>query len=381
MVSAHHSCAIDNINNLLCWGGNAYGQLGDGTNKSKHLPTTIPLGNDGTFATQISLGSLHSCAIDNLNNLLCWGANFYGQVGGGSSNTTERYTNIPTVISLGDDGYATQISLGGHHSCAIDSNNNLKCWGDNFYGQLGDGTIENKNIPTTVPLNIGGMVLTQISLGFSHSCVLDNFSNLRCWGWNYVGQLGDAKKKADQLFEITKGEYRTTPTLISLGDDGYATQISLGGSQSCAIDNKSKIKCWGNRSFSRGYRKKPTRVDLKRGIPTYAKVSIGILVPVAVILLAIGFYMHMGRRKKRQQGQQQSIIQEVPGDGKPTFTVSNDIEQNSSPPIPGYANDSQLPEKAGVAQLQGLITEPEISVAPISVAPTLPYPKHDESEQ
>eukprot|EP00551_Chaetoceros_affinis_P006769 CAMPEP_0203676422 /NCGR_PEP_ID=MMETSP0090-20130426/24478_1 /ASSEMBLY_ACC=CAM_ASM_001088 /TAXON_ID=426623 /ORGANISM="Chaetoceros affinis, Strain CCMP159" /LENGTH=443 /DNA_ID=CAMNT_0050542961 /DNA_START=40 /DNA_END=1371 /DNA_ORIENTATION=+ len=239
-----HSCAIDNLNKLLCWGANRAGQLGDGTNENKNVPTVISLGHDSTYATQIALGGSHSCSIDSLGNLLCWGSNAYGQLGDGTGHSK----NIPTIIPLGGDAtyidtYPTQIALGNMHSCAIDNLNSLLCWGDNWYGQLGDGTYDERKVPTVISLgdNADATFATKIALGADHSCTINNKNSLKCWGDNMAGQLGDG----------TYDENRNTPTTIYLGDDDttYATHIALGNIHSCAIDNLNELQCWGNNFF------------------------------------------------------------------------------------------------------------------------------------
>jgi len=272
VLGGHHSCAIDNKNNLKCWGDNHYGQVGNGRWNKKRLPTLIPLSNSAAYPTQIALGGMHSCAIDNLKNLNCWGRNDYGQLGNGAN---VRRIMTPIVISLGnDDTYATQIALGKDHSCTIDNLNNLLCWGQNWYGQLGDGTRESKNTPAIILLgnNADATYATQIALGAGHTCAIDNLNNLKCWGSNSHGQLGDGTR-----------ETKAVPTIISLGDDtAYATQIALGSSNSCAIDDSNNLKCWGSNylgqlgdgTYDEG-KATPTIVSLGNGTSSTIQVAQG----------------------------------------------------------------------------------------------------------
>ena len=237
-LGGYHACAIDNLNNLKCWGSNYHGQIGDGTTVDKSTPTLISLhAEDAIYVTQIELGGAHSCAIDNLNGLRCWGENFYGQLGDGTYRNKKSATNI---ISLGDDetSYATHIALGRRHTCAINNFNSLLCWGGNLFGQLGDGTLVDKIVPTTISIDDNETnYATQIALGQFHTCAIDNFNNLKCWGQNFFGQIGDG----------TNLNMRVMPTTISLGDDEatYPTKIALGGDHTCAIDNLNNLKCWG----------------------------------------------------------------------------------------------------------------------------------------
>ncbi len=244
-LGGFHTCIIDNIDNLKCWGYNIDGQVGDGTDgyyeQDKVTPTLISLCN-ATYATQIALGGYHTCVIDSLDNIQCWGLNDNGQLGDG----TYENKNTPTLISLGGDDdhddrdatYPTKLFLGAHHSCIIDNLNNLKCWGLNSDGQLGDGTLDNKNMPTTISLGGGDKRFpAQLALGGFHSCSIDDLNNLKCWGSNVEGQLGDGSNDNKHL-----------PTTISLGEDDttYPIQIVLGFVHTCVVDNFNDIMCWGS---------------------------------------------------------------------------------------------------------------------------------------
>ena len=104
------------------WGANSYGQLGDGTKTNRNIPTPIDLGSD-IHATQIELGSYHTCAITNENKVMCWGRNNLGQLGDGT--WTDRST--PTAIDLGLNVLAQQISLGSAKSQASSCRGMLQC--------------------------------------------------------------------------------------------------------------------------------------------------------------------------------------------------------------------------------------------------------------
>mmetsp|Transcript_19398 Transcript_19398/g.29046 ORF Transcript_19398/g.29046 Transcript_19398/m.29046 type:complete len:503 (-) Transcript_19398:80-1588(-) len=358
-VGREHSCVIDNSNFIRCWGSNKYGQLGDGKrNDLSFSPWDTIDGIDA--ATQISLGRDHSCAIDILNNLKCWGGNFFGQLGDG----TRTHRSTPTSISLGDyTTYATRIALGGDHSCAIDNHNNLKCWGNGYYGYYSPSGIYFDYIftPTTIPLYQNkNENAAQIALGREHSCAITlDSSDTNCWGSNLYGQLGDGGFSDKINFPKSK---------IVLGDISlYITQISLGGEHSCTIDAVNQIRCWGDNAAGQlgdgSYQNKnsPTIVILnKGGLPIYAKVLIGVLVPVAAILASIAcvFILY---RKKKQQGQQLPTQEEVVEDGKPTFPV---------------VDDSESLEKVDVAQPQMETEEQEISVVPVV---PVPVTKDDDS--
>ena len=238
VLGYNHACIIDNNNNLKCWGTNQFGQLGDGTNTNRNTPTTISLGSDLSFATKIMLGYGHTCSIDSLDNLKCWGWNHKGQLGDGTN--TQQTT--PTTISLGMGSvYATEVAIGYDYTCIIDSLHRVNCWGGNEYGQLGDGTTSSRLTPTLIPLglDIDNPSATKISAGDYHTCAVDTLDNLKCWGRNHKGQLGDGTDTQ-----------RNKPIIISLGmGNPSPNKIALGGSHTCAIDNSDKLKCWGWNRF------------------------------------------------------------------------------------------------------------------------------------
>ena len=266
-LGRYHSCATDMSNDLFCWGWNYYGQLGDDTTDDKNTPTSISLGSESTSKVKELSGGVHTCAIDSLNKLFCWGYNNKGQLG--DASTIDRHT--PTEIDLGiASSHAVQVSLGGYHSCAIDSLNNLLCWGRNDEGQVGDATNVNKNSPVLIAPGTASSYVIEISLGYVHTCAIFNNGDLKCWGSNYFGQLGNGGN--DNL---------NIPTLISLGANVTPTQIELGLYHTCAVDNLSVLRCWGHNNNgqlgdgSNTNRNTPTPVSLPSNAATIIQLSLG----------------------------------------------------------------------------------------------------------
>ena len=180
-----HTCAILNDDSLVCWGGNGNSQLGDGSNTKRNTPVSVDLG-DGMTAVAVSAGETHTCAILNDDSLKCWGDNTSGRLGDGS--TTSRLT--PVSVDLGDGVTAKALSAGGTHTCAILNDDSLVCWGFNFFGQLGDGSTTDRNTP--VEVNLGdGVSAKAVGAGSHHTCAILNDDSLVCWGANGSGQLGD----------------------------------------------------------------------------------------------------------------------------------------------------------------------------------------------
>ena len=222
------ACGIRaNDSQVLCWGHNADGQLGDGTTTDRHNPTPI---ND-TSAYSAVAGAYHACAIrQNDSHVLCWGDNTFGQLGDGT--TTDRHSPTP----INDTSAYSAIVLAGHHTCAIRQNDShMLCWGANSYGQLGDGTTTQRTNPT--PINDTSAYLAA-SAGIDHTCAIrQNDSQVLCWGGNYYGSLGDGT--------ITD---RFTPTPIN--STAAYSSVSASDMHTCAIrQNDSRVLCWGDNQF------------------------------------------------------------------------------------------------------------------------------------
>jgi alpha-tubulin suppressor-like RCC1 family protein len=140
----------------------------------------VPLDNVST----LSAGSGHSCGALGRGGVRCWGNNFLGQLGDGTR--TDRL--LPVSVSELPQRVVA-LANGEVHSCAILQGGAVRCWGMNFYGQLGDGTDELGLMPVT-PIGLGSGV-QQIGGGENHTCALTAAGGVKCWGANYSGQLGD----------------------------------------------------------------------------------------------------------------------------------------------------------------------------------------------
>lgn len=192
-VGNSHSCGITvaNVNTdpiLKCWGDNSKGQLGDGPPIATPKSAT-PLAIDpGIIYSQVALGAYHTCAITYAGVLKCWGDNSSGQLGYGPPTATLQ-SNTPLTI----DSPITylKVAAGPRHTCAITSAGALKCWGNNSSGQLGyvsPSGITQSNTPTDVD---PGILYKDISTGSGHTCGVVTLDNkLKCWGHDFYGQLG-----------------------------------------------------------------------------------------------------------------------------------------------------------------------------------------------
>ena len=243
-VGATHSCAVLDNGTLVCWGENSSGQLGDGTSNVRSIPTEITLG-DGRTATSVSAGVLHTCAILDNGALNCWGENRQG--GLGINSTTNQ--NSPTGVTLPDNKTALAVGTGSRHTCAILSDDSLVCWGRNENGQLGVGTSSNEVcsisgtdydcIKTPVEVNLGtDRSAKEISLGTEHTCALLDNGSVKCWGQNTFGKLGDGSTTN-----------RNTPVAVTLPTGRSAQSIHVKANNSCAVLDDNSIWCWGANHF------------------------------------------------------------------------------------------------------------------------------------
>lgn len=223
-TGAAHTCAVAN-GGARCWGYNYFGQVGNGTDTDRDLPT--PVSGLGSGVTSIVAGSLHSCALTSAGGVRCWGQNGFGQLGDGTD--TNRLT--PVNVS-GLSGGVQAIAAGGRHTCALTTTGGVKCWGDNEDGQLGDGTMTGRLTPVDV-VGLGSGVQA-ISAGGSHTCALLSGGAIRCWGNNDEGQLGDGTT-------IT----RLTPVVVS-GFTSGGHLVSAGEEHTCAVTSGGAVRCWGD---------------------------------------------------------------------------------------------------------------------------------------
>jgi len=233
----HHSCAIVSGGGALCWGSNESGQNGNGLTgyKNKQLvPTQVSGLTSGV--TAIAPGAMHTCAIVPGGAVKCWGSSYFGQIGTGSVETIADFA--PTQVS-GLTGGVTAISARWDHTCAIVSGGAVKCWGDNEFGQIGDGSSGSGN-KKPVPTQVSGLTsgVTAIAAGQSHTCAIVSGGAVQCWGDNYAGQIGDG----------SHGGTKPQPTQVS-GLTSGVTAIAAGHTRNCAIVSGGGVKCWGHESY------------------------------------------------------------------------------------------------------------------------------------
>ena len=229
-----HTCAVLVGGDLKCWGNNYHGVLGDGTSGTgnRTTPLRVNLG-DGVKAAAVTAGDDHVCALLTSGSVMCWGGNDFGQVGDGTSGTNRT---SPVAVNLGVDEHnnpvtATAVVAGNNHTCAITSVG-LACWGSGGSGQLGDGNTGNHYAPVAV--NVGSEIsAVQLSLGFNSTCAVLSDSSLKCWGSNNSGQLG-----------IGSTTNQSSPVAVDLG--GNVRRVRISYLHSCGVLEDNTVKCWGS---------------------------------------------------------------------------------------------------------------------------------------
>jgi alpha-tubulin suppressor-like RCC1 family protein len=221
-----HTCAVTDQGAVKCWGFNHYGQLGDGSTTSRGVPVPIQ-GPMGAGVREVAAGWGHTCIVTEEKNVQCWGNNEYGQLGYGPIEDY-RFTRMDVA---GLDLIAERISADGGQSCVLTIYGGIRCWGNNRYGQLGDGSTEVRSTPVTVTGLAQGM--RSVAAGWNHTCAITVNGGLLCWGWNYFGQLGDGTKAS-----------RATPAGVYGLAEGVMA-LSLGWAHTCAVTDLGSVMCWG----------------------------------------------------------------------------------------------------------------------------------------
>lgn len=179
-AAREHTCAIAG-GEAWCWGGNTLGQLGDGTTTQRSTPVRV-VGLAGT-PVEIALRGSHTCARLGDGRVQCWGGNEYGQLGNGTS--TSAPTTAPQLVTGVAD--AVEVALGSSMTCARRSDGVVLCWGDGAFYQLGDGTTASRDVAAPVP---GLPPIVELAAGVGHVCARALDGVVLCWGHNEYGQAG-----------------------------------------------------------------------------------------------------------------------------------------------------------------------------------------------
>jgi alpha-tubulin suppressor-like RCC1 family protein len=265
-VGRYSTCAVTTNDKMKCFGYNNYGQLGLGDRTYRgfaksHMGSSlefVDLGAGRTvnnilpFEDVLSVNYHSTCVILDDNSTKCWGIGSKGKTGHGNTATrgdgaTEVGDGIP-ILDFGPDN-AIQISVGLEHTCAVLQNNNVKCWGESNYGQLGRNSTADQVVKPTAatPVDLGtGHTATKVSTGYYHTCVVLDDGRVKCWGRNNYGQLGYG---STATLGDGASEMGDNLGYVDLGTSKTAVDIELQGYSSCALLNDATVKCWGYNAY------------------------------------------------------------------------------------------------------------------------------------
>jgi alpha-tubulin suppressor-like RCC1 family protein len=226
-AGSNHTCALMTGGGVKCWGLNGFGQLGNGS--MMNSPTPVDVAGLTAGVAAVSAGQLsHSCALTTGGGVKCWGANSNGQLGDDST----AQSSTPVDVSGLANGVAA-ISTGAMHTCALTTGGGAKCWGDNAFGQLGDGTTDDRDTPVDVSGLTSGVAA--VSNGYYHTCALTPGGGAMCWGDNTQGQLGNS----------SVGGQSETPAAVSGLTSGVGSIAAGSVYDTCALSTAGIVSCWG----------------------------------------------------------------------------------------------------------------------------------------
>jgi alpha-tubulin suppressor-like RCC1 family protein len=278
-ASIRHTCGLDAAGEAYCWGFGLGGQLGDGLRQNSHVPVSVAGGLEfATLTASIASGS--TCGITPVGDGWCWGINVGGELGNGA-----KTQGAPTPAPIATSTKLKAISLGQHHACALDIGGNALCWGQNWFGQLGVGSAGGSGgfMESFTPVAVlGGLTFVDVVAAGMHSCGLQSAGGVHCWGAASV--LGTADAVAYEslpLPVVTTGAQwqrlgrgfgqtcagaadgalycwgqRTGPEgdaavklPTRIESDQAFTAFSAGGTHACAIGADGLAYCWGGNSW------------------------------------------------------------------------------------------------------------------------------------
>ena len=184
-----HNCAIMSDDSVYCWGNGQYGVLG--TNSTDSSTTPVPVYTqdvlNGKTIKQITTGYYHTCAIASDDKDYCWGYGTYGRLGnGGITQLNAPYPVRETATTV-----ISQIAAGNEHTCSLNSEGKLNCWGKGINGELGRDVFLPSYTPTAVNMsNFGAESVKQVVAGDKFTCASTVEGTAFCWGYNDKGRTG-----------------------------------------------------------------------------------------------------------------------------------------------------------------------------------------------
>jgi alpha-tubulin suppressor-like RCC1 family protein len=245
-VGEDHACALLGSGGVECWGAGGDGQLGGGSSGG---PVAVAGVRD---AVAVAAGAQHSCALISGGSVRCWGANGYGQLGTGTSSGPQSCGGEAcsrVSVAVAGVGGAVAIAAGDDYTCALLAGGTVDCWGYNFAGELGIGTSSGPSVCSgggwcsahaVAVEGLGGA--SAISAGGDHTCAI-TAGALDCWGYNSYGQLGDGQSGGPQTCYWQLVRCAKTP--VAAGSLSHVVAVAAGGDHTCALLAAGTVRCWG----------------------------------------------------------------------------------------------------------------------------------------
>ncbi len=252
------------------WGYNAFGQLGNGTTNSSSTPVTTALPG-GVTATALATGGYHTLAIGSDGNLYAWGDNGFGQLGDGTTNSTSS----PEEITLPGGVQPTEIAAGIYDSFAVGSDGRVYAWGDNSLAELGNGTTTTATTPVAVSLP-AGLTFHGLAAGNYTTFAIGSNGTLYGWGYNDKGQLGDNTVTTP-----------LSPITVSLPAGVQAADVAAGLHSALAVSTTGQVYAWGGNDYGQlgdgttNASEKPKAITLAAGV-TGTKVASALYTSLAI---------------------------------------------------------------------------------------------------
>ena len=266
------TCGISVEGDALCWGWNNWGEVGDGSKIDRRIPASVSLPYSVSLSA-ISAGSGFACGVTTAGKALCWGNNYHGQLGTGTSGNSSS-SSVPTEIITASGLALTVVVTGQTHACALSAQGAVWWWGNNASGQLGNGRSGDTTTFRATPVAVQmptGVQFTVIAAGQDHTCALTQSGTGYCWGANTYGQLGTGSGIVS----------RTVPTAVQQPGGVTFKKLVAGGTHTCALTVGNMAYCWGNNG--RGQlgsgsnspsNPEPVAVHMPQGI-TFSDIAVG----------------------------------------------------------------------------------------------------------
>jgi len=222
------TCGASPTGTAYCWGDNSLGQLGTEDGSPQRLvPAAVPA-LAAEAVERFGVGYTHACAVTAAGDAWCWGDNWTGQVGDGSFEARPA----PVKVERPAGGAWVDVGVGILHTCALTDGGEAWCWGDNSVGELGNG--DDSAMPSAVPVRVeapAGTVFTALSVGGLHTCALTAAGTAWCWGANDSGQLAD-------------DSFINQAAPVEVPDVAFSS-LGLGLNHSCGVSTAGGVYCWG----------------------------------------------------------------------------------------------------------------------------------------